>query len=129
MSRVRVRIYENRLDKLINDPDGSVGKYLSNKGDQIRTSARNKVGYRTGRLKATIHKRHLRDPRGQYMLIGNDAPYAYYHHEGTRPRVISPTTGKTLRFVSRGQVIFAHEVLHRGNKPNKYLLDALEEVL
>jgi hypothetical protein len=129
MSRVRVRIYENRLDKLINDPDGSVGKYLSDKGDQIRFIARSRVGIRTGNLKATIHKRHLRDPRGQYLLIGNDAPYAYYHHEGTRPRTISPVTGKTLRFVSRGQVVFAHEVMHKGNKPNKYLLDALEQVL
>jgi hypothetical protein len=129
MSRVRVRIYENRLDKLINDPDGSVGKYLSDKGDQIRFIARSRVGIRTGNLKATIHKRHLRDPRGQYMLIGNDAPYAYYHHEGTRPRTISPVTGKTLRFVSRGQVVFAHEVMHKGNKANKYLLDALEQVL
>jgi hypothetical protein len=129
MARVRVRIYENRLDKLINDPDGSVGKYLSDKGEQIRSIARGRVGYRTGNLKATIHKRHLRDPRGQYMLIGNDAPYAYYHHEGTRPRTISPVTGKTLRFVARGQVVFAHEVMHKGNKANKYLLDALEQVL
>ena len=129
MARVRVRIYENRLDKLINNPDGAVGRYLSDKGDQIRSMARSRVGVRTGRLKATIHKRHLRDPRGQYMLIGNDAPYAYYHHEGTRPRTISPVTGKTLRFVSRGQVVFAHEVMHKGNKANKYLLDALELVL
>jgi hypothetical protein len=129
MARVRVRIYENRLDKLINNPDGAVGRYLSDKGDQIRSMARSRVGVRTGRLKATIHKRHLRDPRGQYMLIGNDAPYAYYHHEGTRPRTISPVTGKTLRFVSRGQVVFAHEVMHKGNKANKYLLDALEQVL
>lgn len=129
MSRVRVRIYDNRLDKLINDPDGPVGRYLSNKGDQIRAIARSRVGVRTGRLKATIHKRHLRDPRGQYMLIGNDAPYAYYHHEGTRPRVIRPTSGKALRFVSRGRVVFAHEVLHKGTKPNKYLLEALEQAL
>jgi hypothetical protein len=129
MARVRVRIYENRLDKLINNPDGAVGRYLSDKGDQIRSMARSRVGVRTGRLKATIHKRHLRDPRGQYMLIGNDAPYAYYHHEGTRPRTISPVTGKTLRFVARGQVVFAHEVMHKGNKANKYLLDALEQVL
>jgi hypothetical protein len=129
MARVRVRIYENRLDKLVNSTDGPVGRYLSDKGDQIKTIARSRVGVRTGRLKATIHKRHLRDPRGQYMLIGNDAPYAYYHHEGTRPRVITPTSGKALRFVARGQVVFAHQVLHKGNKPNKYLLDALEQVL
>jgi len=109
MERVRVRIYDNRLDKLINDPDGAVGRYLSNKGDQIKSIARSRVGVRTGRLKATIHKRHLRDPRGQYMLIGNDAPYAFYHHAGTRPRAIRPT--------------------HKGTKPNKYLLDALEQAL
>jgi hypothetical protein len=129
MSRVRVRIYENRLDKLINDPDGEVGRYLSKKGDQIRAIARSRVGVRTGRLKATIHKRHLRDPRGQYVLIGNDAPYAYYHHEGTRPRTIRPTSSKVLKFTSRGRVVFAHQVLHPGTKPNKYLLDALEQAI
>jgi len=69
MERVRVRIYDNRLDKLINDPDGAVGRYLSNKGDQIKSIARSRVGVRTGRLKATIHKRHLRDPRGQAVKL------------------------------------------------------------
>ncbi len=126
---VRVTIYDNKLDKLINSPDGSVGRYLSEKGDQIRTIARTRVGVRTGRLKSTIHKRHLRDPRGQYVLIGNDAPYAYYHHEGTRPRIINTVSAKVLRFVSRGRVVFAHQVLHKGNQPNKYLLTALEQAI
>jgi hypothetical protein len=77
---VRVKFYESRLDKLLNSPDGEVGKYLSKVGDEIRTVARSRVGVRTNLLRSTIHKRHSRDPRGQYLLIGNDAPYAYYHH-------------------------------------------------
>ena len=129
MARVKITFYDNQLDKLLNDPDGSVGRYLSKKGDQIRAIARTRVGVRTGRLKATIHKRHLRDPRGQYVLIGNDAPYAYYHHEGTKPRTIRPTSSKVLKFTSRGRVVFAHQVLHPGTKPNKYLLTALEQAI
>jgi hypothetical protein len=126
---VRVKFYENRLDKLLNSPDGEVGKYLSKVGDEIRTVARSRVGVRTNLLRSTIHKRHSRDPRGQYLLIGNDAPYAYYHHEGTRPRIINTKSAKVLRFVSRGRVMFAHQVLHKGNRPNRYLLDALEAVI
>lgn len=126
---VRVKFYESRLDKMLNSPDGEVGKYLSKVGDQIRTVARSRVGVRTNLLRSTIHKRHSRDPRGQYLLIGNDAPYAYYHHEGTRPRIINTKSAKVLRFVSRGRVMFAHQVLHKGNRANKYLLDALEAVI
>jgi hypothetical protein len=126
---VRVKFYESRLDKLLNSPDGEVGKYLSKVGDEIRTAARSRVGVRTNLLRSTIHKRHSRDPRGQYLLIGNDAPYAYYHHEGTRPRIINTKSAKVLRFVSRGRVMFAHQVLHKGNRANKYLLDALEAVI
>jgi hypothetical protein len=126
---VRVKFYENRLDKLLNSPDGDVGKYLSKVGDEIRTVARSRVGVRTNLLRSTIHKRHSRDPRGQYLLIGNDASYAYYHHEGTRPRIINTKSAKVLRFVSRGKVMFAHQVLHKGNRPNRYLLDALKAVI
>ena len=126
---VRVRFYENRLDKLLNSPDGEVGKYLSKVGDEIRTVARSRVGVRTNLLRSTIHKRHSRDPRGQYLLIGNDAPYAYYHHEGTRPRIINTKSAKVLRFVSRGRVMFAHQVLHKGNRANRYLLEALKAVI
>lgn len=126
---VRVKFYESRLDKLLNSPDGEVGKYLSEVGDQIRTVARLRVGVRTNLLRSTIHKRHSRDPRGQYLLIGNDASYAYYHHEGTRPRIINTKSAKVLRFVSRGKFMFAHQVLHKGNLPNRYLLDALKAVI
>jgi hypothetical protein len=124
-----VKLYNVQLDRLLNDSDGEVGRYLSKKGDQIRTIARTRVGVRTGRLKATMHKRHLRDPRGQYILVGNDAPYALAHHEGSRPRVVRPTGSKVLRFVARGQVVFAQQVMHPGTKPNKYLLDALKIAL
>jgi hypothetical protein len=126
---VRVKFYESRLDKFLNSPDGEIGTYLSKVGDEIRTVARSRVGVRTNLLRSTIHKRHSRDPRGQYLLIGNDAPYAYYHHEGTRPRIINTKSAKVLRFVSRGRVMFAHQVLHKGNRANKYLLDALEAVI
>jgi hypothetical protein len=126
---VRVRFYETRLDRLLNSPDGEVGRYLSKVGDDVRTVARIRVGVRTNLLRSTIHKRHSRDPRGQYLLIGNDASYAYYHHEGTRPRIINTKSAKVLRFVSRGKVMFAHQVLHKGNRPNRYLLDALKAVI
>jgi hypothetical protein len=126
---VRVKFYESRLDRFLNSSDGEVGAYLSKVGDEVRTVARSRVGVRTNLLRSTIHKRHSRDPRGQYLLIGNDASYAYYHHEGTKPRIINNKSAKVLRFISRGKFVFAHQVLHRGNRPNRYLLDALKAVI
>jgi hypothetical protein len=55
--------------------------------------------------------------------------YALAHHEGTAPHVIRPKSGKMLRFVSRGQVVYAHVVNHPGTKANKYLADALRDKL
>lgn len=129
MARVKINWYEGAVDRLLNQPGGEVGKYLKVKGNEILTSARSRVGVRTGRLRASLHMRHLRDARGQYLWIGSDVSYALDHHEGTRPHMIVPKTGKTLRFVSKGRVVYAHAVRHPGTKANRYLADALRDKL
>lgn len=125
----KVIYYGGALDRLLNQEGGSVGQYLKNKGNEILTSARSRVGVRTGALRASLHMRHMRDPRGQQLWIGSKLNYALAHHEGTKPHVITPKSGKMLRFVSRGQVVYAHSVNHPGTKANKYLADALRDKL
>lgn len=127
MARVNINWYEAPLDRLLNQPGGDVGKYLAIKGNEILASARTRVGVRTGRLRASLHMRHLRDARGQYLWIGSDVSYALDHHEGTKPHVITPKTGKVLRFVSRGRIVYAHSVNHPGTRANRYLSDALKD--
>jgi hypothetical protein len=108
-----------------NSPSGDVGRYLHRKGLLVTAAAQRQVGVKTGALRASIHMRHFRDTRGQYIRIGSSLPYARLHHEGTRPHIIRPNTQQVLRFVSRGQVVFAHSVNHPGTRPNKYLSDNL----
>lgn len=122
----RVKFYNSVLDNLLNDPNGEVGRWLKGKGREIQNLAKTKVGVRTGKLRNSLHMRHMRESRGQYVWIGSTLDYALAHHEGTAPRTIVPKSGKVLRFVSRGQIVYAHSVQHPGTKANRYLSEALK---
>lgn len=122
----RVIIYSGPLDRLINHPDGAVGKHLSKKGRLIQAAAKRQVGVRTGALRSSIHMRHLRDARGQYVKVGSNIKYALLHHEGSKPHMIYPQRSQVLRFVSRGKLVFASAVRHPGTRANKYLTDNLK---
>jgi hypothetical protein len=121
--------HEMVLDHYLNSPGGKVGEHLAKKGQMILIRSKMQVGRRTLALRASIHMRHSRDPRGQYIQIGSSLPYARMHHEGTRPHKIYPVRRKMLRFVSKGQVIYAYEVNHPVTKANKYLTDPMRSVI
>lgn len=126
----KVVFYDSALDNLLNSPTGEVGRYLKGKGDDIISLAKKQVGVRTSKLKNSIaHKRHFRDSRGQQMWIGSSVRYALVHHEGRGPQTIVPRSAKVLRFVSKGQIIFADKVVQKGTKANKYLSDPLYKVI
>jgi hypothetical protein len=119
---------ELAVDRYFNQPSGEIGRHLDKKGKLILAAAKAQVGVRTGMLRASLHMRHFRDPRGQYVRIGSRVPYAREHHEGTKPRLITPTKRKTLRFFSKGAVFHTKMVKHPGTKPNRYLTDNLKLV-
>lgn len=123
-----VNIRKAELDFLLNNPSGSVGRYLARKGRMVAVAARAQVGVRTGALRASIHMRHLRDSRGQFVRIGSALNYALMHHEGTKPHLITPNRAQVLRFVKGSRVVYAHAVMHPGTKPNKFLTDNLRLV-
>lgn len=129
MAIVKINWFDGELDKLLNQKDGAVGQYLTRKGNEILVSARARVGVRTGALRASLHMRHMRDPRGQQIWVGSNLHYALSHHEGTKPHVIVPKNGKMLKFVSKGRIVYAHSVNHPGTKANRYLADALKDTL
>lgn len=123
-----VNIRKAELDFLLNNPSGSVGRYLARKGRMVTVAAKAQVGVRTGALRASIHMRHLRDSRGQFVRIGSALNYALMHHEGTKPHLITPNRAQVLRFVKGSRVVYAHSVMHPGTKPNKFLTDNLRLV-
>lgn len=127
MARVvfRSTVIENYLDM----PGGQVGRYLARKGRLIEAAAKRQVGVSTGALRSSIHMRHMTDPRGQYIKVGSSLSYARMHHEGTKPHLIRPNTAHMLRFVSRGQIVFAHMVRHPGTPANRYLTDNMRRII
>lgn len=113
------------LDTLLNSPLGLVGRHLAAKGRKIVVAAKAQVGVDTGRLRASIHMRHLRSAAGQYIEVGSSERHALAHHEGTRPHMIVPNRARVLRFSAGGRVVYTHMVRHPGTRPNKYLTDNL----
>lgn len=124
-----VIFYEAALEKFLNSPSGQVGDYLRRKGNQIMVLSKSMVGVRTGALRSSIHMRHSRDPRGQYVKIGSELPYAKMHHEGTRPHMIYPKKAQILKFTTKGRVVYAHSVRHPGTRANKYLTTPMRQVI
>jgi hypothetical protein len=118
---------ENRagMEYLLRSPNGPVGKDLRQRGIRVLTGAKAQVGVRTGALRASLHMRHFSDTRGQYVRVGSNLNYARLHHDGSIPHIIKPNRKHTLKFQTKGQIIFAHVVKHPGTKPNRYLTDNL----
>lgn len=122
---VYIRFDETVLRTMLTSKRGMVGLRLRLLGRRILAAAKRQVGVRSGALRASLHMRHFRDPRGQFIKIGSSLDYARLHHEGTRPHLILPRKRQILRFYSRGQVVRTHMVKHPGTKPNRYLTDNL----
>lgn len=118
---------EPEFYNVFRSPVGPVGRYLGSRGQLVKRIAQALAGSRTGALRSSIHTRHLTDSRGQYIKIGTQGiSYALMHHEGTRPHMIYPKRASVLRFVKRGQIVYAHSVMHPGTRPNKFLTNALK---
>ena len=122
---MKVVLREPEFQKYLNSPEGEVGRYLRKKGRLVVRAAKRQVGVRTGALRSSIHMRHYKGGRFQYVKIGSRLKYALLHHEGSRPHMIYPNRAQTLKFVKRGQIMYAGVVRHQGTKANKYLTDNL----
>ncbi len=85
----------------------------------------------TGRLRSSIQLRPARRTGNQIEgSVGTSVRYSVFQELGTGiygplGRPIRPKTGKVLRFVSRGKVVYAREV--RGSRPRYYFRGAVEQ--
>jgi hypothetical protein len=122
----RINWYEGPLDFLLRNPMGDVGRYMKSRGLAMVTGAKAQVGVDTGALRASIHMRHKRNARYQYIEVVAKTKYAYMHHEGTKPHIITPSRRTVLRFMSRGMLVRTMLVNHPGTRPNRYLSDQLK---
>jgi hypothetical protein len=121
-----VIIYEAKLKAYLNTPDGHLWGILEQRGRAATVAAKQDVGVKTGRLRASIYFRHVGHARGQYIQIGSIVPYAYDHHQGTRAHDIRSKPGgpDLLKFPKKGGgggFTYVRYVRHPGTRGNPFL--------
>jgi hypothetical protein len=122
----KVVLYDPILHYELNTVHGMTGRHFNAIGRDIVAGAKLQVGVRTGALRKSIHMRHLANFTGQYLWIGSNKDYAYAHHEGTKPHIITPNPpNKVLVFSKGSRIIHTPMVHHPGTKANRYLSDQL----
>jgi hypothetical protein len=123
-----VVFYEPVIQAYLNTTGGTVGRWMTAQGTKVVVGARAQVGVKSGRLRDSIKiQEHRTMAGGQIMRIGSVVNYAYVHHEGMKPVIITPKgTHKTLRFRAGARIIYSRRVVHPGFKPNRYLKDNIK---
>ena len=115
------------LDKLLNSRYGPVGRDIEKRSARVLAAAKVQAGVGTGALKISINQNFERTSVGPKVLVGSSLSYALMHHEGTKPHVIVAKPSGVLKFRNRaGIAVYAHAVVHKGTKPNRFLTDNLK---
>lgn len=85
---------------------------------------------RPGTLRDTIVKRLAEADGLPVMLVGSDDPISVLVHEGTPPHQIAARRSPYLVFYwpKIGKVVVTKSVNHPGTKPQRFLVDALEDL-
>jgi hypothetical protein len=126
MGIVVTKLNDRNIAYLLKSPSGSVGRWLTRQAVLVTAKAKSQAGVKTGALKASINWSYGINPVGPFVKIGSSVSYAYVHHEGTKAHIITPRTNKSLKFSSKGAIIFTQRVRHPGTRPNRYLTDNLK---
>lgn len=119
------------MDRLLRDPDGDVGRFMSRLGGFVTRAGQEltdqRLQRRTGAFRDGFTTHTEREPGGLRTRITNSAAHATYLNNGTPPHVIRPRKpGGVLVFTNKaGQIVFAREVHHPGTRPYRILDDAL----
>lgn len=126
-----VRLNDRQMDRLLRDPDGDVGRFMSRLGGFVTRAgqelADQRLQRRSGAFRGGFTTHTEREAGGLRTRITNSAEHASYLNNGTRPHVIRPRKpGGVLVFTNKaGQIVFAREVHHPGTRPYRILDDAL----
>lgn len=108
---------------------GLIGQYVHKITNRLVALAKAQVGVKTAKLQKSIKGNVSTGAGGISSMVGSDNPIALMHHEGTRPHIITPRRAHTLRFASRGRIVYTKIVHHPGTKPNRFLTDNLRKVI
>lgn len=125
---VRVILNPARVNELLMGASGPVVRDLFVRGERVKLRAIQLAPKRTGNLSHHIVKRLVRGPSGPEMQVGVEhVPYALYVHEGSRPHTITARNAPLLVFYwpKVARVVYTKSVHHPGNRPHRFLTQAL----
>lgn len=131
-----------KLAEVLRSENGPVLRHVLELAERVKTRAKEKVGVHKpdpwgrpldrapGTLMDSIVKRVVVRGSGDPVVeVGSDDRIALWHHEGTQPHMIAARNAPKLIFWSGGSVVFAKVVSHPGTEPNRFLTEALDEVI
>lgn len=130
-----VRMNPQGLRALLATPDGPVGTFLARTALRVANRAKQLAPVDTGRLRSSIRWSILVDRAGLLALVGSDAEYALYAHEGRRPGVGPPPSvmqpwARRHGFDSPGGgFLVSRAIATRGTRGKPFLRDALRQEL
>jgi hypothetical protein len=115
---------------LLRGKGGMVYNHIETLTERLRRFARRDVGKDTRKLYNSIKSSMKIGSRGGPVgTVLADSKIARLHHDGTRAHLIRPRRQNTLRFPSRGRIVYTKIVHHPGTKPNRFLTDNLRRVI
>jgi hypothetical protein len=134
-SRTQIEVYRERIYALAQGPSGPIYTHVLALCMKIDARAKlylsnDLVNVRTGNLRSSQAPPVLTNPGTRIIaVIQNNAAYAIYVHEGTRPHEIRPNQRKVLTgWQFEGAPVFAKRVHHPGTKARPFLRMAVVEV-
>jgi len=117
-------------NELLRSPKGAVFQHIDTLTKRVRRLAMIQVGKKTRQLQRSIKASTTVGSRGGPVgTVLADNEIALIHHRGTRRHQIRPKRQNTLRFPSRGKIVYAAVVNHPGTKANHFLTDPLRKVI
>ena len=123
----RVRGHFELHERELNNQSLSFGRRrMASLQRRIANQARADAPTRAGNLGRQVKQGHIGvpGPRTVSGSVRDDADYALYVHEGSRPHLIRPRNAKALRFQIGGRTVFAKLVRHPGTKARPFLRNA-----
>jgi HK97 gp10 family phage protein len=80
----QLRLDQAALTRLLEGPEGPVGKDLARRAVKVDRAAKNHAPVDTGRLRSSINWRIARDSQGLVGIVGTNVEYAIHQEFGTR---------------------------------------------
>jgi len=117
------------MRQMLRGSGGLVYNEIEKRTRRANTFAKAQVGKDTRELYRSINYRITAGSGNVLGVVSANNKIALMHHNGTRPHIIAARRAQTLRFKSRGKIVYAKVVRHPGTRPNKFLTDSLRKVV